>query len=204
VAALLAEAAIQGFLLGLSTGLFCLATCAPALVPFIMAEERGPLHSAIALGELALGRLLAYLSFGLAVGYAGVKLNGPWLDEAIGIAMISLSTVMLLFVASRKMPHPGLCILRDKYFRFPALFGFLTGINVCPPFLLAISSAAAMGSLWGSVLLFGGFFLGTTIYLVLLIPLGFLGAYEPVRITGLITIVLSSIYFLGLGITYLI
>jgi sulfite exporter TauE/SafE len=204
VAALLVVAATQGFLLGLSTGLFCLATCAPAFVPFIMAEERSLPQGAITLGELALGRLLAYLLFGLAVGYAGAKLNGPWLDKAVGMAMISLSVVMLLFVAFRKMPYLGLCRLSDKYSRFPVLFGFFTGINVCPPFLLAISSAAGMGSLWGSVLLFGGFFMGTTIYLGLLMPIGFLGAYEPVRITGLITIVLSSIFFLGLGITYLI
>jgi sulfite exporter TauE/SafE len=202
--ALLAEASIQGFLLGLSTGPFCLATCAPAFVPFMMAEDRGLLQNAITLGELALGRLFAYLLFGLAVGYAGAKLNGPWLDKAIGMAMISLSAVMLLFVVSKKKPHLGLCRLSDKYSSFPVLFGFFTGINICPPFLLAISSAAGMGSLWGSVLLFGGFFIGTTIYLGLLMPLGFLGAYRQVRITGLITIVLSSIFFLGLGITYLI
>lgn len=198
------EAATQGFLLGLSTAIFCLATCAPAFVPFIMAEERGLLQSAIILVGLALGRFLAYMLFGLAVGYAGAKLNGPWLDRAVGMAMISLPMVMLLFVASRKMPHLGFCRLSNKYLRYPPLFGFLTGINVCPPFLLAISSAAGMGSMWGGVLLFGGFFVGTTTYLGLLMPIGFLGAYEPVRITGLIALVLSSVFFMGLGIMYLI
>lgn len=190
-------------MLGLSTGPFCLAACAPALVPFLMTEERDLCQSAIALGELALGRLLAYLLFGLAVGWAGLRLSGAWLDKAIGIVMVSLSVVMLLFVASRKTPHLGLCKFSGRYSRFPALFGFLTGINVCPPFLLALSSAAAMASLWGSVLLFGGFFLGTAIYLLLLIPIGCLGAHEPVRITGMIALVISSVYFLALGITYL-
>jgi sulfite exporter TauE/SafE len=201
---LLVQATVQGFLLGLSTGVFCLATCAPAFVPFMMAEKRSIAQSAITLGELALGRLMAYLLFGLAVGYAGARLSGPWFEKAVGIAMILLSAVMLLFVASRKKPHLGLCRLSNRYSRFPVLFGFLTGINVCPPFLLAISSAAGMGSMGESVLLFGGFFLGTTIYLSLLIPVGFLGAYESVRTVGLITAVLSGIFFLGLGISYLI
>jgi hypothetical protein len=170
-----------------------------------MAEMRGLRQIAIALGELALGRMLAYLSFGLAVGWAGIRLSGPWLDEAIGIAMISLSAVLLIFVAgaSREMAHLGLCKFCGRYSRFPVLFGFLTGINVCPPFLLAISSAAAMASLWGSMLLFGGFFLGTAIYLLLLIPIGFLGIYEQARITGRIALVISSAYFLALGVTYL-
>lgn len=202
---MLEEAIAQGYMLGLSTGPFCLAACAPALVPFLMAEKRSLRQSAIALGELAFGRLLAYLSFGLAVGWAGIRLSGPWLDKAIGIAMISLSAVMLLFVAvaSRKMAHLSSCKFCGRYSRFPALFGFLTGINVCPPFLLAISSAAAMASLWGSVLLFGGFFLGTAIYLFLLIPIGLLGAYEPARIISMIALVISCVYFLGLGMTYL-
>ena len=198
------DAAVQGLMLGLSAGPFCLATCAPIFVPFIMAEERNFLQNAATLGELALGRLIAYLLFGIAVGYAGAKLNGPWFDKVIGISMILLSSIMLLFVASRKMPHLSLCKIGDKYSRFPAIFGFLTGINLCPPFLLAISSAAGMGSLWGSIMLFGGFFSGTTIFLILLMPLGILGAYEPVRITGLMAIILSSIFFLGLGIAYLI
>lgn len=204
MAVFLGDVAVQGLFLGLSTGLFCLATCAPAFVPFMMAENRGLSQSAITIGELAFGRLFAYLLFGLAVGYAGAKLNGPWFNKAVGITMILLSLVMLFFVASRKRHHLGLCRFSDRYLKYPVLFGFLTGISVCPPFLLAISAAIGIGSLVGSVLLFGGFFIGTTFYLSLLMPIGFLGSWEPMRNIGLITALLSSLYFLWLGITYLI
>lgn len=73
--------------------------------------------------------------------------------------MILLSVLMLVFVAVKKWPHFGLCSLSKKYMNYPAFFGFLKGINVCPPFLLAMSAALSYASIAGSILLFGGFLL---------------------------------------------
>lgn len=201
---MLVEAISQGLLLGLSTGVFCLFTCAPVFVPFVLSEERKLQRSLLAVGELAAGRLIAYLLFGLIVGLLGTQLSGPWLNKAIGAAMILLSIAMLAFVAVRRWPHFGLCRAGSKYVNYPVLFGFLTGINVCPPFLLAMSAALSFGSIAGSVLLFGGFFAGTSVYLALLVPLGLTARSENIRVIGLLTAVLSGILFLGLGLVYLL
>jgi len=55
------KAISQGMLLGLSTGIFCLITCAPVYVPFVLSEDRKLQQNIMAIGEIAIGRLIAYL-----------------------------------------------------------------------------------------------------------------------------------------------
>jgi sulfite exporter TauE/SafE len=198
------EAISQGVLLGLSTGIFCLVTCAPVYVPFVLSEDRKLWGNILAVGEIATGRLIAYLLFGLILGIIGTQISGPWLNKAIGITMILLSVLMLIFVVTTKWPHFGLCKLSKKYVNYPAFFGFLTGINVCPPFLLAMSIALSYTSIAGSITLFGGFFVGTSFYLILLVPLGLAAKVESIRQIGLITTVMSGVLFLVLGLGYLL
>jgi sulfite exporter TauE/SafE len=198
------EAISQGVLLGLSTGVFCLVTCAPVYVPFVLSEDRKLWGNILAVGEIATGRLIAYLLFGLILGILGTQISGPWLNKAIGTTMILLSVLMLIFVVTKKWPHFGLCKLSKKYVNYPAFFGFLTGINVCPPFLLAMSIALSYTSIAGSIILFGGFFVGTSFYLILLVPLGLAAKVESIRQIGLITAVMSGVLFLVLGVGYLL
>jgi len=196
------EVTIRGILLGLSTGLSCLAYCGPVFVPLMMSENRGTAQSALVIGELALGRLVAYLAFGAAVGYIGMQLEGPSFQRVMAGAMVVLSALLLLYVATKGWPHLTLCRWANRrYVRFPIAFGFLTGFNVCPPFLLAISHAFGLGSIVKGMFLFGGFFMGTSVYLLLLLPLGYLGRWEKVRLIALMTAMLSGVFFFLVGIT---
>ncbi len=201
---MIVETISRGMLLGLSTGVFCLVTCAPVYVPFVLSEDRKLRRNILSIGQIAIGRLIAYLFFGLILGILGKQIDGPWLNKAIGTAMILLSVLMLAFVAVKKWPHFGLCKLSKKYVNYPAFFGLLTGINVCPPFLLAMSAALSYASITGSILLFGGFFVGTSFYLILLVPLGLAAKVESIRQIGLITTVMSGVMFLALGLGYLL
>lgn len=201
---MIVETISRGMLLGLSTGVFCLVTCAPVYVPFVLSEDRKLRRNILSIGQIAMGRLIAYLFFGLILGILGKQIDGPWLNKAIGTAMILLSVLMLAFVAVKKWPHFGLCKLSKKYVNYPAFFGLLTGINVCPPFLLAMSAALSYASITGSILLFGGFFVGTSFYLILLVPLGLAAKVESIRQIGLITTVMSGVMFLALGLGYLL
>ena len=199
------DVTIQGALLGLSTGLFCLGYCVPVFVPLMMSEKRKVKQSAWVIGELALGRLVAYLIVGAAVGYIGMQLESPFFQKVVGGIMIILSGLMLLFVATRMKPHLGFCRwANNRYIRFPILFGFFTGFYVCPPFLLAISYTLGLGGISKGVLFFGGFFLGTSVYLLMLLPLGFLGKWENFRLIALLTAVFSGVFFLGIGIIRLL
>jgi sulfite exporter TauE/SafE len=197
--------AIQGISLGLSTGLFCLAYCAPVFVPLIISDQRGIGQSARVLFELALGRLVAYLAFGVVVGYLGMHLEGPFFQKVFGIAMVILSAFLLLYVATKRWPHLALCHwVNGRYFQFPIIFGFFTGINICPPFLLAISYTFGLRSMVKGLLLFGGFFLGTSVYLTLLLPLGYLGLWRNLRLIALVTALLSGAFFFLMGLIRLV
>ncbi len=194
------EVTIQGVLLGLSTGLFCLGYCAPVYVPLMMSGNGRASWTARVVGELAAGRLAAYVIVGATAGYVGVQLEGTLLEIVTGASMIVLSVLLLLYAATQGWPHLSICRwVNQRRIRFPIAFGFLTGFNVCPPLLLAISYAFGLGSL-GGLLLFAGFFAGTSAYLVLLLPLGFLGKWRTIRLIALMTAVLSGTFFLLMGV----
>lgn len=54
----------------------------------------------------------------------------------------ALGSLLILYAATKGWPHLSICRrVSGHCFRFPVIFGFLTGINICPPFLLAISYA---------------------------------------------------------------
>jgi hypothetical protein len=82
---------------------------------------------------------------------------------------------------------------------FPVALGLLTGLNVCPPFLLAFASAAEMESLWGCLLFFLTFFAGTSIYLIPLSGLGLLRRHDFLRPIGRLAAGVIGVYYLCLG-----
>jgi sulfite exporter TauE/SafE len=195
----------QGLLLGLSTGAFCIASCAPVLVPYLIGTERTLRESAITLAELAAGRLAAYLLFGAAVGILALQLSPSLLRKIAGWAMIACAVLLLVSVTMHFRTGGWFCsLLKRPYATMPALLGFVTGINVCPPFLLALAAAAALGTVAGSILLFLGFFFGTSAYFLLFIPFCRAGKSETVRIIGQITAVLAGVLYFVLGILSLI
>lgn len=199
------EIIFEGVLLGLSTGIFCLVSCAPALVPFILGEDRKLRGTAGALAGIALGRFVAYLLVGALVGVAASALQGPILTTVSAIAMIGLAVVLTTFSFRNSAVPSCICALkRMPAGVMPVAVGFLTGISPCPPFLLAISRAAALGSVISGIELFAGFFAGTSVYLLLFLPLGWAGRWEEVRTVGRIAAVIAGIFYLIMGIAALV
>jgi len=199
------EAISSGILLGLSTGIFCLVSCAPIMVPFMLGESREIQKTIRAVIELSIGRFCAYILIGAAVGLLAANLEETLFHKIGGMALVLVSLLLLVYTISMIPLHPLFCRCNPGLkAQAPVLFGFLTGINVCPPFLLAISYAISLGNFFGSVLLFLGFFIGTSIYLVLLIPVGHAGKFENFRIVGRIAAIFSSVLFLLIGIEYII
>ena len=82
----------------------------------------------------------------------------------------------------------------------PVTLGFLTGVNVCPPFLLAFSSASQLSQLWQSLLFFAAFFIGTSIYIAALALVGLAGGCERIRIIGRLAAGVVGLFYLYSGI----
>jgi len=181
---------IEGIALGLSTGVMCLATCGPVLIPFLLSEGNPPKKNAVYVLEFLSGRLLAYLLIGLLAGLLGHHFVTfkPWIS---GIMNICLASLLILYGFYRfKIVCPGTTRrkLRGTVSkRFPSLIpvltGTITGLNICPPLLLAVSNAAKTGSIGGSLFFFTMFFIGTAVYFV---PLPFIGAFRRQQALGFI------------------
>ncbi len=202
---MITEAILEGVLLGLSSGLFCIASCAPALVPFMMGEDRHLRGTAGALAGITAGRFAAYMLVGVLVGAAATSLQGSLLTRVSSIAMIALAFILIAFSLRGSETLPCLCTSKKlPTYGMPVAVGFLTGISPCPPFLLAISRAAELGSLVSGVGLFAGFFAGTSVYLFLFVPIGCAGKYEQVCMIGRIAAVIAGIFYLGIGVAGLL
>jgi sulfite exporter TauE/SafE len=199
--------AVQGFLLGLANGATCLAYCAPVLVPFLLGEGQRVRQNWAVLGKFLGGRLGGYLLFGLLAW----AINQLLLEDSsarapvLGVAYVVLAVLLIVYGVVKT---PTACAGNLKGARawlnrwpawLPVGLGFLTGLNVCPPFLMAFAGAAGTGTLWQSLFFFGAFFLGTSLYFL---PFPFLGAFrrfQAVRIVGKFAAVIVALYYLFAG-----
>ena len=208
---------MRGFLLGLANGPACLTACVPVLVSLVLSEGKKASGSALLLASFLAGRLAGYLAFAVVAWGLGHLLSAslpggsPWTHRIEAGSFVILGALLLAqgfgkpaaICAARvsggllqKLPAGGAPLL-------PAALGLLTGLNLCPPFLLAITEGALKGSLLGSLLFFLSFYLGTTVFFLPLPLLGALHRRPEVRTVGRITSVLLGGYYCVLGVIML-
>ena len=191
----------EGFGLGIATGLTCLTTCSPIYIPFLLSEKRSIWNSFLKVMEISAGRFIAYTAFGAIAGLAGSTISGINREIFTAIAYIMISTYLLV-TAYRTHQKSKMCVIPkfSKFTQNAFLLGFITGINFCPSFLLAISGAISIGGASGGALLFIGFFGGTTIYLIPLIFVGGISKIKRMQGVAKWLSVMIGIYFLFVGI----
>lgn len=191
----------EGFFLGLATGPYCLAACAPFLVPYLCAEgEPGLAANLAVLARFLAGRLAAYLLFGAAAGAAG-RAVGPvvpaWLPSlALGLTAL----LMLAYVLAKDFPKLSWCLAVSRWAtpeRVPLALGFLTGINVCPPFVTGLLRAMALGSALAGAAFFASFFLSTSLYLLPVLGVWPWLSGGRARGIGRMALVLAGLWYLA-------
>lgn len=205
---------MPGLLLGLSIGSTCLAYCAPALFPYLIGDGKGWRQGVASTAWFLAGRLLGYLFFAVAAWVTNQMLlkNLHYRGVFYGASYIILAVTMFVFsfrkeaalcageALQKRAPHR----LWQRVCSFPMGMGFLTGLNLCPPFLLAFAGAAQSGSLFGSLLFFATFFIGTSLYFLPAPFLGSLGRYPAVRQIGRLAAMIVGLYYIYLGIITII
>jgi len=184
---------MQAFLLGLSNGAVCIAYCAPVLVPYLFGEGRAVLKNFSTVAQFLCGRLAGYLLFGVIAWALGqtILLTSPWPELIIGSANIILALFLILYGFFRvgvACPVEETNRLVTKIntwlpFMIPATMGFFTGLNFCPPFLLAFTNAAAETSLLRTLAFFLLFFLGTSIFFI---PFPFIGGLRRISVLAVV------------------
>jgi len=205
---------LNGFFLGFSNGLLCLGSCAPVLILFLLGEGEGIRENCASVGLFLFGRLWGYMVFAVLAWAASASLlHGlPFKSALQGISYIILAIVLAVYSF---LDSPHLCaantfqsFVMRKFDRYPWIFlilmGFLTGINLCPPFLLALIQSSVKESLWQSLLFFFTFFLGTSVYFIATVFAGFFSSFRSLRTVGRLTALVVACYYLYLGIVILL
>jgi sulfite exporter TauE/SafE len=200
----------EALALGLASGPACLAACGPVLVPWLITERNGVRPIMQSLTLFLGGRLVGYLVFAAVAWQLGAMVSLP---AGVRLAMTSavdvLLGLMLLwyawsggFAKRHACAGPKLVTIgaaRDRRTRGPAVFGLLTGLNLCPPFVAAAIRAAETGSLVQAMLFFAAFFAGTSVWFLPLAGMGCVARNESVMLVGRITMALVAVFYFATG-----
>ena len=177
-----------------------MGSCAPFILPFLFAEGKSTWRGNLTvIGEFLLGRFFAYLLFGAMVGWVGALLK-PHISQQLAQAALGLTAaLMLIYALVKSLPHWKICawtLRRLPMVRMPFVLGFLIGINVCPPFLVAVARLIQVGKLTSGVVFFLGFFAGTSLYTLPLLGVSPFTHQVRFQRIGTISAILVSSWFL--------
>jgi sulfite exporter TauE/SafE len=182
--------AAEALVLGLVTGPVCLASCGPVVLPWMLVQPHGFRTHARQLAIFLASRLLGYLFFASAIWFAGAALSRSWSGRTwmFGGIQVLLAAGLLVYAVgwphahcSLARPGPKLVQIANAGDAEPAprprpsgavALGFLTGINLCPPFLVAGLRASQLPTLPAALLFFAVFFVGTAVWFVPFMSLG--------------------------------
>jgi hypothetical protein len=199
----------DGFLLGVSNGGVCLAYCTPVLVPWLLGEGRTLPGSAMSVGGFLGGRFVGYSAFAVLAWLTHITVveELPYQRAVTGAVTVLLAVLLIVYgfagrTESCRAASAGAALkklgLRNRWL-VPVSLGLLTGLSLCPPFLLAFGSAAQLPRLCQSLLFFTAFFLGTSVYVVPLPLLGTLGQREVIRTIGRLAAGVVGLFYLYSG-----
>jgi sulfite exporter TauE/SafE len=185
---------LNGLLLGLSTGIFCFASCVPVYLPQLLAQT-DKRRGWTVFAKFNLGRLLAYTAAGAFFGYLGTSRYAQFLTGYSSLVMAVLSLLLIVYGLGLSMPRVSWCAWGRKI-QLPFLSGVLVGVNICPPFLLALLHNFRSGDILGGVIFFLMFYAGTTLYLIPPTFLGYFASIAWIRRAGrLAAVIIGLILF---------
>jgi sulfite exporter TauE/SafE len=193
----------EAFLLGLSSGTYCIMFCAPVAVPFFFSEDMDGKKNLINALLFLAGRLAGYILFGALLGFIGAYAAG-YLDPVLqrGFAALGNTIIGLIMLAAGifyNFPNLKLCKVIGKIYkpeRSALLYGLLTGLSLCPPFFAAASRTFGAGGSLEGALYFFFFFLGTTIFFLPLTGVHFISKrVDNLKMIARLVLILMGGYF---------
>ncbi len=196
---------LEGLILGLSAGIYCLGACFMFFIPYLLVEGKQRVWENLRkVLSFMMGRFIAYIGFALIMGFLGSAYQNVLTAKFSYICLIVASSFMLIYALSHSFSDSGFCaplIRRFSLMRVPFFLGLFTGLNPCPPFLVGVARLWTLNNIIGGVVLFIAFFLGTSVYMIPLIFVSYLNnEKERIKQIGLMISLLSSIWFLFVGV----
>jgi len=210
--------AAEAFALGVSSGPVCVASCAPVLLPVLVAERKAAWGTGALLAQFLAGRLAGYLGFACIAWLLGASMSGQprartW---AFGLSDLAIAALLAGYgFAMRRKPFEKACPANwvrrfaARYSSFASLcLGFASGLSLCPPFVAAGVRAAQTAGLPSALFFFLCFFLGTSVWFAPSVSLAMLRRLEAVGIVARMVLFLLAGYYgylavIALGRAYL-
>jgi len=204
----------EALLLGLATGPVCVASCGPVVLPWMLAQPQGFRSHGRQLALFLTARLAGYLLFAAAVWSVGAAIPRSWIGRSwiLGTIQVALAGALLFYAAGwprrRHAASPNHLVQIGEVPRArptgALALGFLTGVNLCPPFLVAGVRAAQLASLTGSLLFFTFFFVGTAVWFLPFVSLGWLRRTPAIVTVARMTAALLACWYAFSGVSILI
>ena len=208
--------AFEALALGVATGPICLAACGPVVVPWMLILPDGWRVRSRQLGLFLAARLAGYLVFAGAAWSIGSAVPQEWRVRAwvSGCVQLLLALALLTYAVGwrRTRSHSAeaegrlvqISLAPRPRIRGAATLGFLSGINLCPPFLVAGVRAAELGSMPTALFFFLMFFAGTAVWFLPFLALGLVHGNGEIATVARMAAVLLACYYGFLGVTALI
>ncbi|MGA9062637.1 MAG: sulfite exporter TauE/SafE family protein [Terracidiphilus sp.] len=216
----LSASAVEALVLGLATGPVCLASCGPVVLPWMLVQPQGMRPHSRQLFRFLAARLAGYLVFAAAVWLVGSSIPHAWSGRSwlFGGIQLLLAAALVVYAAGWPLrrcalPQPSnrpsshLVQIGEAPHPRPSgalALGFLTGINLCPPFLVAGVRAAQLPHLSAALLFFLFFFAGTAVWFIPFLSLGFVRRTPAVVTVARMVAVLLACWYGYSGISTLI
>ncbi len=143
---------------------------------------------------------MGYVAFGAIFGYLGQQASKTLNSYFITFPMMLVSMLLILYSLGAIEDTKGFCGNRRLSGKTPWAMGLLTGINLCPPFLLSMGTVFLMKEWWQGVVFFAIFFCGTAVYFIPVFFLGSLTRFVEVRLAARIGGFIAGSWFLAYSI----
>ena len=199
----------DSFILGLSSGSACLATCGMVMFPYLMAGVAGVKRIAADLSLFLLTRLIIYFILATLSWYFGQAIfSNPVVRNIVPGILYILFAVMLIWYSISKNRNPEcpakiVKTVNNKRL-VPLFLGVVNSLGFCPALLLILTKGATQGTVIQSYLAFLAFFIGSSIWFLPLPLAGRIRKKEVLKTIGILATGLAGIIFMIKGITNLI
>ncbi len=199
----------DSFILGLSSGSACLATCGIVLFPYLMAGSAGTLRIVFDLSIFLLTRLVIYFILAtLAWHFGQVIFINPVVRTIVPAVLYIVFAIMLVWYSidnSRNTDCPARIVRKVNNHRLvPIMLGIVNSLGFCPALLIILTKSATQGTIIQSYIAFLAFFAGSSIWFFPLPLAGRIRKKDVLKKIGILATGLAGIIFMIKGLTNLI
>jgi hypothetical protein len=199
----------ESFILGLSSGSACIASCGIVMFPYLMSGSSGVKGIVKDVTLFLISRFVVYLMLATLAWYFGQAIfSNPVVRNIVPGILYIVFAVLLVWYSIDKNRNPE-CPARvlksvGNHNLIPILLGLVNSIGFCPALFIILTKGATQGTLIQSYFAFLAFFAGSSLWFLPLPLAGKIRKKEVLRNIGILATGLAGMIFMIKGLTNLI